>query len=495
MDDELVQGVRRFARGRLDARAIDAAQKLDPALLDELRELGLFGLSIPEQYGGLGLSTLEICTVIAAMAEEDRSVATTVGLHAGLGTHGLLLFGNDEQKARFLPELASGERIASFAATEPTAGSDLGGVRTIAQLQGDELVIDGEKSYVTNGGFAGLFTVLAKTPGIGGRRAHGLVMIPRETPGLVIGAEEHKLGIRGSSTITLHLEGARVPRANLIGEEGQGMNHAHAVLALGRTVMAAGCLGTAEKALALAYAHGQNRVQFRRPIGDMEASRAHLAHMASLIHAMRASIADVAARRAAGESIETSSTVAKVFCSEGAFDVCDRNIQLHGALGVLEETGVPLLARDCRVTRIFEGANDVLLVRLGAALLASKALHDERLPAHASRVPAGRAALEVDERLRRETAALGKRLGVRAIERQRLLLALARAHMNVAVVGAMLSDHAEEPSDLARHATAELLTEASAQLDSLPRLEELSGLERRITDSLGTAASAEGIPS
>ncbi|NOY90268.1 MAG: acyl-CoA dehydrogenase [Deltaproteobacteria bacterium] len=488
--DELTEGVRRFARERLDALAIDAAEQIDPSVLTELAELGLFGLSIPEAHGGLGLRTLEICDVIAAMAEEDRSVATTVGLHAGLGTHGLLLFGNDEQKARFLPELASGERIASFAATEPTAGSDLNGVRTIARLEGDELVIDGEKSYVTNGGFAGLFTVLVKTPGLGGRRAHGLVMIPRETPGVVIGAEEHKLGIRGSSTITLHLEGVRIPRGYLLGEEGQGMHHAHAVLALGRTVMAAGCLGTAVKALALAYAHGQTRVQFRKPIGDMEASRAHLAHMASLVHAMRASVADVAARREAGESIETASTVAKVFCSEGAFDVTDRNIQLHGALGFIEETGVPLLARDCRVTRIFEGANDVLLVRLGAALLASKALHDERLPRDADSTPAGRAALEVDARLRHETAALGKRLGVRAIERQRLLLALARAHMNLAVVGALLSQEANEPTDLGRHARAELLTEARSQLDNLPRLEEVAGLERRITDSLGSAAPA-----
>lgn len=482
MASELTEGVRRFARGRLDALAIDAAQEIPTALLTEVAELGLFGLSIPEEHGGLGLSTWDVCEAVAALAEEDRSVATTVGLHAGLGTHGLLLFGDARQKARFLPDLATGERIASFAATEPSAGSDLNGVRTVARLEGDEFVVDGEKSYVTNGGFAGLFTVLVKTPGVGGRRAHGLLLIPRETPGVVIGAEEHKLGIRGSSTITLHLEGARVPRANLLGEEGQGMHQAHAILALGRTVMAAGCLGTAEKALALAYAHGQTRIQFRRPIGDMEASRAHLARMASRAHAMRASVADVCRRRAAGESIETASTVAKVFCSESAFEVTDRSIQLHGALGFIEETGVPLLARDCRVTRIFEGANDVLLVRLGAALLAAKALHDERLPAGVDSTPLGREALAIDARLRTETADLAKRLGVRAVERQRLLLALARAHVDLAVVGAMLAKDAN--SDLSRHATAQLLREALAELEALPHLEEIASLEKRITDDL-----------
>jgi alkylation response protein AidB-like acyl-CoA dehydrogenase len=479
---ELTEGVRRFARGRVDALAIDAAQEIPRALLAELAELGLFGLSIPEEHGGLGLTLWDVCEAVGALAEQDRSVATTVGLHAGLGTYGLLLFGDERQRARFLPELATGDRVASFAATEAGAGSDLNGVRTVARLEGDEFVVDGEKSYVTNGGFAGLFTVLVQTPGVGGRRAHGLLLIPRETPGVVIGAEEHKLGIRGSSTITLHLEGARVPRANLLGAEGQGMHQAHAILALGRTVMAAGCLGTARTALALAHAHGQARVQFRRPIGDMEASRAHLARMASRVHAMRAAVADVCRRNATGQGIETASTVAKVFCSESAFDVTDRSIQLHGALGFIEGTGVPLLARDCRVTRIFEGANDVLLVRLGAALLAVKEVHEERLATGLDGSPLGVEALRVDVRLRAEAATLAKRLGVRAIERQRLLMALGRAHMSLAVVGAML--RTDPRSDLTQHAAIQLLREADAQLEALPHLEEISGLERRITDDL-----------
>lgn len=489
MHSEITTGVRRFARRRLNARAIDAAQGISRPLRTELAEQGLFGLSIPEEYGGLGLPTGEVCAVVAALAEEDRSVATTVGLHAGLGTYGLLLFGDDRQQARFLPGLAAGERIASFAATEAGAGSDLNAVRTTARLEGDEFVVDGEKSYVTNGGFAGLFTVLAKTPGVGGQRAHGLLLIPRETAGVVIGAEEHKLGIRGSSTITLHLEGVRVPRANLLGAEGQGLYQAHAILAVGRTVMAAGCLGTAQKALSLAYAHGQTRIQFRRPIGNMEASRAHLARMASRVHAMRASIASVCRQHGSGVDIETASIVAKVFCSESAFEVTDRAIQLHGALGVIEDTGVPLLARDCRVTRIFEGANDVLLVRLGAALLATKGLHEERLPEHVEGTPLGREAREMDARLRVEAAALAKRLGVRAVERQCLLQALARAHTNVAVVGALLARDAS--SDLTHHATVQLLQEADAQLRALPRLEAIAGLEQRITDDLAESSGED----
>jgi alkylation response protein AidB-like acyl-CoA dehydrogenase len=353
----------RFGRERLDARAIDRAHRIPPGILEELAELGVFGLSIPERWGGLGLDLAGVCKAITTLARHDRAVATTVGLHAGLGTRGLVAFGTDAQREAWLPDAASGRRIAAFATTEPDAGSDIAAIRTRATPSPRGLKVEGTKIFVTNGGLAGMYTLTVATPGLGGaRRGTGLVVVARED-GPAVGPEEDKLGLRGSSTTSLVLD-LEVPEDRVIGGPGKGQQQLPHVLAWGRTAMAAGCIGTADVALRAAARHVTHRRQFGKPLAAMEVVRGQLARMATLKHGMEAIVAWTAASPD-DATLAARSTSAKVFCSEAAWEIVDTALQLHGGSGYIEETGIPLLMRDARITRIFEGANDVLRVHLG----------------------------------------------------------------------------------------------------------------------------------
>jgi len=483
--------VRRFAAREIDSAAIDREAQIPPSVLRTAGELGLFGLTIPEEHGGMGLSMSAATRVIIELAKVDRSVATSIGLHCGLGLRGLIELGSPELQGQWLPRLATGEIIASFAATEPGAGSDLTAVRTTAVEQDGELTIDGEKAYVTNGAFAGLVTILARTPGIGGARAHCLIAVPTGIPGVHIGPEEHKLGIRGSSTVTVTYENARVPMGNIIGEPGAGMKHAHRVLEWGRTLMSAGCVGTAKAALAATLDHVVTRKQFGKPIGHFAASRAHVARMAGKVCAMESIVEHVARLEGLGESIAIPSAAAKVFCSEGAFDVCDTAIQLHGALGFIEETGIARMLRDCRITRIFEGANDVLLVHTGAALLGGLAgvrrLHGDLSDGQAE---GGQAWERTERRLEEAVVAVKSRLGVGAVRHQLLLQRLARAHMaQLAASACMRGEQDGNGTDalVVAYAVVELTSFADGQLDLLQGSEADAVRDAAVTDSLYSA--------
>jgi alkylation response protein AidB-like acyl-CoA dehydrogenase len=368
----LLPQVAKFVERHIDGDTIDREGCIPESVRRAAGELGLFGLTIPPEHNGFGLALGGACRVVTEIARADRSVAIMIGLHAGLGTRGLVEHGEANLRKKWLPELAQGACIASFAATEANAGSDLTSIATRGERVADGLRIDGEKSYVTNGGFAGLFTALVKTPGIGGNRAFSLVCIPRNTPGVSVGREEEKLGIRGSSTVTVTFDGAVVPWSHIIGEPGNGTALSHGLLAWGRTLMSSGCVGTARAALDAALEHVRSRRQFGRPLFSFGATRAHIAWMAARTHAMNAFVQSVGAAHARGESIDVSSAIAKIFTSESAFAICDRALQLHGALGFLESTGVARMLRDCRITRIFEGANDVLLVRVGTECVLSR---------------------------------------------------------------------------------------------------------------------------
>ena len=420
--DELEAEVQRFARRELDAGKIEARGVIGSPLLAELAALGLFGLSLPTEHGGLGLSLGGVARIVAALAEYDRSVATCVGLHAGLGTRGLVTSGTEAARAAWLPSLAAGTRIAAFAATESGAGSNLAAVQTSARLDGDDLVLDGEKVYVTNGGIAGLFTVLARAPGLGAAQGHVLVLVPRETPGVEVGAEEHKLGLHASSTVTLRLDGVRVPRAHILGEPGRGLDDAQAILAWGRTVLAAGCLGTARAALAASLRQTGERRQFGRALIEMEPVRAHLAHIAITVRTLERGLASVGRDAERGRSIAATSAALKVIASEGACDAADRAIQLHGGSGYIEATGVARLYRDARVTRIFEGANDVLVAHLGAALLTATP-GSERLLRASSHADVARC----NDHVLHAISTTRKVHGIAAIRRPLLLSALGRA--------------------------------------------------------------------
>jgi alkylation response protein AidB-like acyl-CoA dehydrogenase len=474
--ERLVAEVDRVLGVEVDALENDRRGALPRRLLDATRALGLFGISIPSEHGGLGLDLVQTCRLVAAIARHDRSLATCVGLHAGLGATPLVSLGTEAQRASWLPKLASGETIASFAATEVGAGSDLSSIATSFEAHEDGVVVRGEKQYVTNGGHAGLVTVLARERG--SRGGYALLAVPLPQADVQIGAEEKKLGLRASSTTSLGFEGARGER---LGAPGGGLHHAYEALAVGRTVLSAGCVGTARRALDATLAHVTHRRQFRRAIGEFGASRAHVSAMAARLFAMEALVDHVAGRDRG--ALGSPSVVAKVFCSEGANEITDRALQLHGAMGVLEDVGVALLARDCRVTRIFEGANDVLLVHLGSEVLARGEAPRWHTTGHRSddalaerwEVAAG-VLVTVRQRVKES-------LGVRAVERQDCLQALARAYVGLAAASCAVA-RAHVDADLAEHAAKTAIDEALTQLAKLQRGDAHVELERAITDDL-----------
>ena len=452
----LCEGLARFARAGIHPLQIDREGRIPPSVLSGLAELGFLGLSIPERWGGAGFSLRGVCDAVAALARLDRSVATTVGLHLGLGTRGLVAFGSDPLREAYLPALAAGSKIAAFAATESGAGSDLAAIATRAvEVAGARLRVDGGKIYVTNGGLAQVFTVVASTPGLGGaRRGHSLLLLERGDPGLAAIGEERKLGLRGSSTASLHLDGVEVPRARLIGEPGRGMQHLAHVLAWGRTAMAAGCVGAARVALEAASAHAATRRQFGRPLAAFEVVREQLAGMGALLFGMEALVQKTCAAEDEPVALAALSTAAKVLCSEGDWEICDLAVQLHGGAGFLEDSGLPLLLRDARITRIFEGANDVLLAAHGAWLAAArKQLDSPATGAARTRAAlvvgpllssAARIADQLDAALAQRRDELRARFGVRLLLQQRLLHRLGRlgvlsAAADAAVVAAEAS--------------------------------------------------------
>lgn len=356
-----------FLKDQVDPQAIDRSGVIPPAILSELAWLGTFGVSIPEAFGGSGLGLVGACAVVDTLAYRDRALATTIGLHLGLGTRGLVAFGSERQQSRWLPELAAGTCIAAFSATEPGAGSDLSRLQTrVSRVGPGRLQVDGHKIYVTNGGLASVFTVAAASPDLSDARAgSSLVVLERGDPGLVVGPEEKKLGLRGSSTTPLYLDAVQVPDGRLLGPPGRGQELVSQVLAWGRTIMSAGCTGTARAAVDLATRHVSVRHQFGRPLASHPVVRGQLADMAADLCAMRAIVMATAACESDPLQLERLSIAAKVYCSETDWSLCDRTVQLLGGSGYIEESGAPLLLRDARITRIFEGANDVLLSRLG----------------------------------------------------------------------------------------------------------------------------------
>lgn len=475
--DLLLPQVARFVARYVDGDAIDREGCIPETVRSAAAELGLFGLTIPVDDGGFGLSLGSACRVVTEIARADRSVAIMIGLHAGLGTRGLVEHGASELRRAWLPRLAAGACIASFAATEASAGSDLTAIATRGHATPEGLRVDGEKSYVTNGGFAGLFTALVRTPGLGGSRAQSLVVIPRDAAGVSIGREEDKLGIRGSSTVSVRFDGAMVPWDHVLGEPGRGTDLTHGLLAWGRTLMSAGCVGTGRAALDATLAHVRARRQFGRPIGAFGATRAHVAWMGARVHAMDTFVRAVGDAHARGHAIDGSSAIAKVFTSESAFEVCDRALQLHGALGFLEPTGIARMLRDARITRIFEGANDVLLVRIGA----------ERLASRSAIVRLGAPIDGLARRLEAAVADVRDRYGLSAMKKQLLLQRIARAEIAVRVASTTL---ARGPDDAFSLYAAETLTEEGERaLDDLARAER----DEETTTTLASSLYEDGL--
>ncbi|MCA9531147.1 MAG: acyl-CoA dehydrogenase family protein [Myxococcales bacterium] len=352
-----------------DFRAWDREGEMPSDFIDELKEFGLFGLVIGEAFGGMGLGNMAYSRTLQEIARYDASVAVTVGAHSSIGMKGLLLYGTDEQKKRFLPELATGERVAAFCLTEPGSGSDAASITTTAVRDGDHWVLNGNKLWITNGGFARFFTVFAKT-GDAEQRGHmSAFIVPRELEGVSTSAHEDKMGIRASSTTMVHFDDVRVPAENLLGEEGKGFKVAMHILNSGRTGLGGGSVGAMKKLIQLSTKQATERKQFGKPIAEYGLIKQKVGHMVVECYAAEAAVSMVAGLVDAGyEEYAVEAAISKVFTTEALWRTADEALQVAGGNGFMREFPYERVLRDCRINRIFEGTNDIL--RLFVALTA-----------------------------------------------------------------------------------------------------------------------------
>jgi acyl-CoA dehydrogenase len=326
-----------------------------------MRELGLFGLSIPEEYGGLGLTMEEEVLAAFEIARTSPAFRSLIGTNNGIGSQGLIIDGTDEQKHYYLPKLASGELIASFALTEPGSGSDAASLRTTAVRDGDHYVINGTKRFITNAPEAGIYTVMARTnPEIKGASGISAFIVEKGTPGLSLGKIDKKMGQKGAHTCDVIFENCRVPAANIIGgKEGVGFKTAMKVLDKGRLHISAICVGAAERMLDDALRYAMERKQFGQPIAEFQLVQAMLADSRAEIYAARSMVLDAARRRDDKQDVSTEASCCKLFASEMCGRVADRAVQIHGGAGYVSEYAVERFYRDVRLFRIYEGTTQI----------------------------------------------------------------------------------------------------------------------------------------
>jgi alkylation response protein AidB-like acyl-CoA dehydrogenase len=359
-EQELIRDtVRAFARERVApvAAELDLESRFPYELVSELADLGLMGLPIPEEHGGAGGDTVSYAIAIEELTRVDSSVAITVAAHTSLGTMPILMFGTDEQKERWLPDLASGKRLAAFGLTEPGAGSDAGNTRTTAELRDGSWVINGSKLFITNAGTDVTWgvTITART----GPDEISNIVVENGTPGYTISAPMKKLGWRASDTRELAFEGASVPEENLLGPRGEGFHQFLEILDGGRISVAAMGVGLAQGAYDLAYAYAKEREQFGKPISKFQAVQFKLADMATEIEAGRALVYRAAWLKDQGREFAREAAMAKLFTGELSARVAGAALQIHGGFGYMEESAISRLYRDQKILEIGEGTNEV----------------------------------------------------------------------------------------------------------------------------------------
>jgi acyl-CoA dehydrogenase len=364
--DLLLATIRRFVAERLRPleERVDREDSVPDEIVQEMREMGLFGLSIPEEHGGLGLSMSEEVRVALELGRTTPAFRSVFGTNVGIGSQGLVMAGSDEQKAEWLPRIASGEIITSFALTEPGAGSDSASVQTRAVRDpgsgagGEVYRLSGAKRYITNADKASLFTVMARTGGEGARGVSAF-LVPADLPGLSIGKPEKKMGQQGAHVCDVNFDGVPVPAANRLGEEGEGFKIAMRVLDRGRLHIAAVCVGIAERLIGDAVAYATERHQFGKPIADFQLIQAMIADSKTETMAAKALVLEAAALKDAGRPITLEAAAAKYFASEAVGRVADRTVQIYGGAGYIADYGVERLYRDVRLFRIYEGTSQV----------------------------------------------------------------------------------------------------------------------------------------
>jgi acyl-CoA dehydrogenase len=359
----LRDNIARFVRERLipNEALVAETDEIPQHVVDDMKAMGLFGLTIPESYGGLQLTMEEEVLSMFELGRASPAFRSLIGTTVGIGSQGILLDGTEEQKARYLPRLATGEIIASFALTEPEAGSDAASLRTTAIRHGDHYVVNGTKRYITNAPQAGIFTLMARTnPEDKSSGGISAFIVEAGTPGLSFGKRDKKMGQRGAHTCDVIFENCRVPAANLIGGvEGKGFKTAMKVLDKGRIHIAAICVAVAQRMLDDTVQYAIERKQFGQAIGEFQLVQAMLADSRAELYAARCMVVDAARRRDDGLNVSTEASCAKLFASEMCGRVADRAVQIHGGAGYMSEYGIERFYRDVRLFRIFEGTTQV----------------------------------------------------------------------------------------------------------------------------------------
>ena len=358
----LLQTIRRFVAERLRPLEAQVAEQdlVPPEVVEEMKRLGLFGLSIPEEYGGSALSIEDEALVLFEIGRTSPAFRSTFGTNVGIGSQGLMMAGTEAQKAKYLPGIASGEQIISFALTEPEAGSDSASLQTRATRDGDAYVLTGTKRYITNANRAHLFTVMARTnPDRKGAAGVSAFIVERDLPGLSVGKPERKMGQQGAQICDVIFDGVRVPAENRIGEEGQGFKIAMKVLDRGRITIAALCVGAAERLLCDCVAYASERKQFGQPIANFQLVQAMIADSKTEAMAARALTLEAARKADTGAPVTLEAAAAKLFASEMVGRVADRAVQIFGGAGYVADHGIERFYRDVRIFRIYEGTSQI----------------------------------------------------------------------------------------------------------------------------------------
>ncbi len=338
----------------------------------------IYGVYIPEEYGGFGGGVMEMCIATEELSRVCGGIALAFAASA-LGAYPILLFASDEQKKKYLPPIASGEKLAAFAITEANAGSDAGAVETRAELDGDEYVLNGTKQWITNGGEAEIYSVVARTKKGTGIRGISTFIVEKDTPGFTFGKKEDKMGIRGSATRELVFQDCRIPKENLLGREGMGFMVAMRTFDKSRPGVAAQAVGIAQGAFDEAAKYARQREQFGKPIGSFQAIQFMLADMATEIEAARALVYLAARVVDSGEkNIGKLSAMAKVFASDMAMRVTTDAVQILGGYGYMKEYPVEKMMRDAKITQIYEGTNQIQRTIIGSAVIKESAAKERR---------------------------------------------------------------------------------------------------------------------
>ncbi|MFQ6684324.1 acyl-CoA dehydrogenase family protein [Bordetella pertussis] len=358
----LLDAVRRFVNDRLVPAENELAEtgRIPDEIVQEMRDLGLFGLSIAADYGGLGLTMEEEVRVVFELGQTSPAFRSLAGTNIGIGSQSIVLAGTDDQRQRFLPKLASGELIGSFALTGPDAGSDAMALRTSAVRDGDHYVLNGTKRFITNAPVAGLFSVMARTAPE--RRADSIscFLVEAGTPGVTLGKPDKKMGQAGALTCDVVFDNCRVPAEALLGgKEGTGFRTSMRVLDKGRLHIAALCVGIAERLVRDAVRYALERKQFGQPIAEFQLVQAMIADSQTELYAARSMVLDAARKRDLGQNVTMEAACSKLYATEMVGRVADRAVQIHGGAGYISEYAVERFYRDVRLFRIFEGTSQI----------------------------------------------------------------------------------------------------------------------------------------